>query len=83
MEDYIIQEKYFVGERKSINCDYTAVLVLKVKLRDFSGGTVIRDPPCNAGDVGSLPGPRVDNIQHDTTKLLCAATKTRCSSINK
>lgn len=37
LKDYIIQEKYIVAERKSIKCDYTAVLVLKVKLKDFSG----------------------------------------------
>ena len=76
MKDYIIQEKYFVAERKSIKCDDTAVLVLKVKSRDFSGGMVVTNPPCNAGDAGLIPGSHVENIQHDTTKLLCAATKT-------
>ena len=26
-------------------------------LKDFPGGPVVKNPPCNAGDVGSIPGP--------------------------
>ena len=26
--------------------------------RDFPGGTVVKNPPVNAGDTGSSPGPR-------------------------
>ena len=26
-------------------------------LRDFSGGTVFKNPPANAGDMGAIPGP--------------------------
>ena len=29
----------------------------RVKVRDFPGGTVVGDPPANAGDMGSSPGP--------------------------
>ena len=25
--------------------------------RDFPGGTVVKNPPANAGEVGSIPGP--------------------------
>ena len=25
--------------------------------RDFPGGTVVKNPPANAGDTGSSPGP--------------------------
>ena len=25
--------------------------------RDFTGGTVVKNPPANAGDTGSSPGP--------------------------
>ena len=25
--------------------------------RDFPGGTVVKNPPANAGDTGSIPGP--------------------------
>ena len=27
-------------------------------LTDFPGGPVIKNPPCNAGDSGMIPGPR-------------------------
>ena len=26
-------------------------------LRGFSGGAVVKNPPANAGDTGSIPGP--------------------------
>ena len=29
----------------------------KEKKRDFPGGTVVKNPPANAGDTGSTPGP--------------------------
>ena len=25
-------------------------------LKDFSGGPAVKNPPCNAGDAGSIPG---------------------------
>ena len=25
--------------------------------RDFPGGAVVKNPPANAGDMGSIPGP--------------------------
>ena len=30
---------------------------LKIKLRVFPGGAVVENPPANAGDTGSIPGP--------------------------
>ena len=29
----------------------------KKKSRDFPGGTVVKNPPANAGDMGLSPGP--------------------------
>ena len=29
----------------------------KNKTRDFLGGAVVKNPPANAGDTGSIPGP--------------------------
>ena len=29
----------------------------KKKKRDFRGGAVVKNPPANAGDTGSIPGP--------------------------
>ena len=30
---------------------------LKADHRDFPGGIVVKNPPANAGDTGSIPGP--------------------------
>ena len=32
-------------------------IFLKMDSRDFPGGTVVKNPPANAGDTGSSPGP--------------------------
>ena len=32
-------------------------LLFKIKSRDFPGGAVFKNPPANAGDTGSIPGP--------------------------
>ena len=29
----------------------------KIVLGDFPSGSVVRNPPANAGDMGSIPGP--------------------------
>ena len=31
--------------------------VIKIFLGDFPGGAVVKNPPANAGDMGSSPGP--------------------------
>ena len=42
-------------------CDGPSLLIATVsanmKLRDFPGGTVVKNPPANVGDTGSIPGP--------------------------
>ena len=30
--------------------------------RDFPGGAVVKNPPANAGDMGSSPGPRRSHV---------------------
>ena len=30
-----------------------------VCFQDFSGGLVVKNPPSNAGDMGSIPGPEI------------------------
>ena len=35
---------------------YTA-LICKFLSRDFPGGAVVKNPPANAGDTGSISGP--------------------------
>ena len=34
-----------------------AKAVLRGKFRDLPGGTVVKNPPANAGDTGSSPDP--------------------------
>ena len=47
------------------------------KKLDFSGGPVVKDPPSNAGDMGSISG-RTTKIPHATGQLSPrAATKTQ------
>ena len=49
--------------------------LLNIQSGDFPGGPVVKNPLCNAGNVGSIPNWR--------TKSLCAETKTQHSQINK
>ena len=46
---------------------------------DFPGGSLVKNPPANAGDIGSVlaPGPR---IPHATEQLSLRATTTERSS---
>ena len=39
-------------------------------LRDFPGGTVVKNPPANAGDTGSIPGPGRSHMGR-ATKPVC------------
>ena len=32
-------------------------------MEDFPGGTVVKNPPANAGDTGSIPGPGRSHMQ--------------------
>ena len=41
-----------IGGKKSL-----PKFVFKKVLEDFPGGAVVRNPPANAGDTGSSPGP--------------------------
>ena len=42
--------------------------------RDFPGGTEVKNPPANAGDTGSSPGP--GRFPHATEQLSPCATTT-------
>ena len=35
----------------------TAIVKKSTNNRDFPGGIVVKNPPANAGDTGSSPGP--------------------------
>ena len=34
----------------------TIALLKKYKIRDFPGGPMVKNLPCNSGDMGSVPG---------------------------
>ena len=46
---------------------------MNTALRDFPGGPVVKNPPCNAGDVGSIPG-QGTKIPHTAEQLSLSAT---------
>ena len=37
-------------------------IMMKELIQGFPGGTVVGNPPANAGDTGSSPGPRRSHI---------------------
>ena len=49
--------------------------LFKNPFRDFPGGTVVKNPPSNAGDMGLIPGKGTRSHMHATTKSLHATTK--------
>ena len=56
---------------------YTLVsfYMVKIVMRDFRGGPVVKNPPSNAGDTSSIPG-QGSKILHSTEQLsLCATTR--------
>ena len=48
---------------------------------DFPGGPVVKNPPCNARDMGSIPGQRT-KIPHAAEQLSLSATTTEHVSHN-
>ena len=45
------------GGEGEIGVDGSAIMCKGIHLRDFPGGTVVKNPAANAGDTGSSPGP--------------------------
>ena len=43
---------------------------MKVDWQDFPGGAGVKNPPANAGDTGSIPGPE-DPTCRRATKPVC------------
>ena len=51
-------------------------------MRDFPGGPVIKNPPSNAGDAGSIPG-RGTKIPHAAGQLSLRTTTTELVCLNE
>ena len=56
--------------------------MIKVAIRDFPGGPVVKSLPCNAGDTGSVPGPGT-KIPHAEGPLSPSATAREPAHHNK
>ena len=56
-------------------------LLLKLS-RDFPGGPVVKNPPSNAGDTGSIPG-QGTKIPHAVGQLSPCATTTELMRLNE
>ena len=48
----------------------------KIFFQDFPGGTVVKNPPANAGDTSSSPGPRRSHMPRTPQLLSPRATTT-------
>ena len=48
--------------------------------RDFPGGSMVKNPPCNAGDVGSIPG-QGTKVPHARGRLSPSATTTELARL--
>ena len=57
------------------------VLYTKVEHWDFPGGPVVKNPPYNAGDAGSIPG-QGTKIPHAAGQLSLCATTTELTCLN-
>ena len=52
-----------------------------VKIGGFPGGPVVKNPPSNAGDTGSIPG-QANKIPHGVGQLSPCATTTELACLN-
>ena len=52
------QEAKMVPNKMNWNSRHSINKMSTVIDRDFPGGSVVKNPPANAGDTASIPGPR-------------------------
>ena len=45
-----------MSEEKDVEVTFLPTNTSKIHLQDFPGGAVVKNPPANAGDMGSSPG---------------------------
>ena len=49
--------RYFNNQYGHTNIHLTNIISIKIYFKGFPGGAVVGNPPANAGDMGSSPGP--------------------------
>ena len=52
--DLIKHQKVFISVHR---LEFYIKVLYKYRVGGFPGGTVVKNPPANAGDTGSIPGP--------------------------
>ena len=62
---------------------YCVLVVLRVKVRDFPGGPVIKTSPSNAGGAGSIPGGGAKIPQASRPQNRNIKQKQYCNKFNK
>ena len=67
--------KCFTNIINFVQLDMLEIPFIKIPVRDFPGGPVSKNPPCNAGDVGSISGLGT-KIPHTTEQLSPRVTAT-------
>ena len=65
---FSFQDDFFVshwsGGEEVKNGVANEYILFKMRIQDFPGGTVVKNPPANAGDTGSSPGPGRSHMPH-------------------
>ena len=54
--------KRVMGKLLKFMRKYIEFAITKVNIQGFPGGAVVKNPPANAGDTGSIPGPGRSHI---------------------
>ena len=58
----IINKLHTIKMKNSCSVKDNIKRIRKSQNRDFPHGTVVKNPPANAGDMGSIPGPGRSHI---------------------
>ena len=58
--------KFSFPETANASIFYVPFQKYKSKWMDFPGGTVVKNPPANAGDTGTSPGPGRSHMPQST-----------------
>ena len=75
------RREYLRGLEQQLVTSWDRSIFILKQLGDFPGGPVVKNPPSNAGDTGSIPG-RGTKIPHAMGQLSPPASTTELASLN-